>query len=183
MQPNSDLLELLLEVQNLDRVPRLGYLLSGVSDPESVTEHTWHVAFLVWVVSEGMSEINRLRALEIAIVHDLAELRMGDLPRVAARYLPTGAKESAEAAAIEEILAPLPERMRGLWTEYRAAESVEARLVKACDKLQMMLKVRLYESQGAAGLKRFWKNAENFPDDEFPLIARLLSELEERRSD
>jgi len=44
MGPNSDLLDLLLEVQNLDRIPRLGYLLSGVSDPESVSEHTWHVA-------------------------------------------------------------------------------------------------------------------------------------------
>ncbi|MGB5160319.1 MAG: HD domain-containing protein [Thermoanaerobaculia bacterium] len=182
MQANGDLLELLLEVQNLDRIPRMGYLLSGVSDPESVSEHTWHVAFLVWVLSESISDIDRLRAMEIAMVHDLAELRIGDFPRTASRYLPAGAKQAAEAAAIEEILAPLPAAMRALWAEYQAGESREARLVKACDKLQMMLKVRLYESQGDEGLKRFWDNPDNFPDGGFPLIERLFTELKERRS-
>lgn len=181
MGPNSDLLDLLLEVQNLDRIPRLGYLLSGVSDPESVSEHTWHVAFLVWVLSESIFDIDRLRALEIALVHDLAELRTGDLPRTASRYLPEGAKQAAEAAAIEEILAPLPAKMQALWAEYQAGESREARLVKACDKLQMMLKVQLYESQGHEGLKRFWDNPDNFPDGGFRLIEQLFTKLKELR--
>jgi putative hydrolase of HD superfamily len=182
MRPNGDLLDLLLEAQNLDRIPRLGYLLSGVSDPESVSEHTWHVAFLVWVLTESIPDIDRLRALEIALVHDLAELRIGDFPRTASRYLPEGAKQAAEAAAIEEILAPVPARMRHLWVEYQAGESREARLVKACDKLQMMLKVQLYESQGDKGLKRFWDNPDNFPDEDFPLIEQLFKQLKERRS-
>jgi len=182
MRPNGDLLDLLLEAQNLDRIPRLGYLLSGVSDPESVSEHTWHVAFLVWVLTESIPDIDRLRALEIALVHDLAELRIGDFPRTASRYLPEGAKQAAEAAAIEEILAPLPARMRHLWVEYQAGESREARLVKACDKLQMMLKVQLYESQGDKGLKRFWDNPDNFPDEDFPLVEQLFEQLKERRS-
>ncbi len=182
MKPNSDLLDLLLEVQLLDRIPRVGYLLSGVSDPESVSEHTWHVAFLVWVLGESIPEVDRLHSLEIAMVHDLAELRTGDLPRTASRYLPDEAKETAEAAAIEEILAPLPARMRRLWKEYQVGESTEARLVKACDKLQMMLKVQLYESQGNDGVRRFWDNPENFPDFGFPLIERLFTELRQRRT-
>jgi len=182
MEPNGELLDLLLEVQNLDRIPRLGYLLSGVSDPESVSEHTLHVAFLVWVVGEHIPNLDRLRAIEIAMVHDLAELRIGDFPRTASRYLPEGAKTTAEAAAVEEILAPLTPRMRALWEEYREAETVEARLVKSCDKLQMMLKVHLYESQGNQGLARFWDNPENFPDASFPLIEQLFKQLKDHRS-
>lgn len=182
MRPNSDLLDLLLEVQNLDRIPRLGYLLSGISDPESVTEHTWHVAFVVWVLGDSIPGIDRLRALEIAMVHDLAELRIGDFPRTASRYLPQGAKDTAEGAAIDDILAPLPPRMRALWKEYQEGESPEARLVKACDKLQMMLKVRVYESQGGEGLKRFWDNPDNFPDGGFPLIEQLFRELQKLHS-
>ena len=65
MRPNSDLLDLLLEVQSLDRIPRSGYLLSGISDPESVSEHTWQVAFVVWVLSDSIPEVDALRALEI----------------------------------------------------------------------------------------------------------------------
>lgn len=182
MQPNVDLLDLLLEVQLLDRIPRVGYLLSGVSDPESVTEHTWHVAFTVWVLSESIPGIDRLRALEIAMVHDLAELRTGDIPRTASRYLPVEAKEEAEDASIEEILAPLPEKMRLLWREYRAGQTAEARLVKACDKLQMMLKVHLYEGQGHAGVTRFWENPANSPDLGFPVVEEIFTELKKRRS-
>lgn len=182
MRPNDDLLDLLLETQNLDQIPRMGYLLSGITDPESVSEHSWHVAFLVWLLSADITDIDRLRAIEIAMIHDLAELRIGDLPRTASHYLPEGAKEAAEAAAIEEILAPLPEEVRLLWKEYQAGESPESRLVKACDRLQMMLKVLVYESQGGRGLRRFWENPENFPDGGFPLVERLFSELRERRS-
>ena len=181
MEPNENLLDLLLEVQLLDRIPRAGYLLSGVSDPESVSEHTWHVAFLVWVLGESIPDLDRLRSLEIAMLHDLAELRTGDLPRTASRYLPDEAKETAEAAAIEEILAPLPARMRELWKEYQIGETPEARLVKACDKLQMMIKVTLYERQGNEGVKRFWDNPTNFPDFGLPLIERLFTELRARR--
>jgi putative hydrolase of HD superfamily len=172
---------LLLEVQSLDRVPRLGYAIRGVSDPESISEHCWHVLFLVWSLAERIPEIDRTRALEIAIVHDLAELRTGDIPMTASRYFPAGAKKAAEDAAIEEILAPLPARSRDLYAEFQAGKSAEARLVKACDKLQLMVKVSAYEAWGSTGLKEFWNNSENFPDGGFPAVRELYAELRRRR--
>ena len=81
MGPNENLLDVLLELQALDRVPRMGFLIRGVSDPESIAEHSWHVLFLVWVLAPKIPEVDAKRAVEIAIVHDLAELRTGDLPR------------------------------------------------------------------------------------------------------
>jgi len=184
MRPNDHLLDLLLEVQTLDRVPRSGYVLRGVPEPESVSEHSWHVLFLVWALGRRVAEEQPLdvhRALEIALVHDLAEMRVGDLPRTAARYFPEGAKKAAETAAMEEILAPLPPESRELYAEYAAGESVEARLVKACDKLQLMLKVSVYERWGACGLREFWDNPENFPDGGFGPVRELFEELRRRR--
>src|SRR5436309_8363869 len=141
MRANETLLELLLEAQTLDRIPRSGYVLRGVADPESVTEHSWHVLFLVWTLGPKVPGVDVGRAVEIALVHDLAELRIGDLPRTAVRYFPAGAKKEAEAAAMADVLAPLPARARELYAEYQEGASLEARLVKACDKLQLMLKV------------------------------------------
>jgi putative hydrolase of HD superfamily len=114
------------------------------------------------------------------LVHDLAELRLGDLPRTAARYLPPGAKKAAEAAAIEEILAPLPAPARALWADYAAGESPEARLVKACDKLQLMLKVAVYEGWGEGRLAEFWQNEDNFPDPAFDAVREVFAELRRR---
>lgn len=181
MRANDTVLDLLLELQTLDRVPRMGFLLRGVAEAESVCEHCWHVAFLVWVLAPRCPGVNAHRALEIAMVHDLAELRLGDLPRTAARYLPEGAKKASEDAAIGEILAPLPESARELWQEYAAGASPEAKLVKACDKLQLMLKVMVYERWGEGRLAEFWDHPDNFPDGGFPAVREVFEELRRRR--
>jgi putative hydrolase of HD superfamily len=181
MKPNETLLDLLLEAQILDRVPRSGYFLRGVPEGESVTEHSWHVLFLVWVLGSRIAGLDLQRAMEIALIHDLAEVRMGDLPRTASRYFDDGAKARAESAALADILAPLPPESRELFDEYNAAASPEARLVKACDKLQLMIKVLAYEGWGSRGLEEFWHNPANFPDDEFDPVAQVVAALRERR--
>jgi putative hydrolase of HD superfamily len=181
MGPNATLLDLLLELQALDRVPRSGYVLRGVAEPESVTEHSWHVLFLVWSLGACIPGIDLPRAVEIALVHDLAELRIGDLPRTSSHYFPAGAKKAAEAAAMADVLAPLPARARELYDEYQAASTPEAKLVKACDKLQLMLKVAVYERWGQGALAEFWDNPDNFPDGGFPAVAELFEELRARR--
>ena len=177
MKRNETLLELLLELQTLDRVPRMGYVLRGVPSPESITEHSWHVGFLVWALAGRISEVDAGRAMEIAMIHDLAEVRTGDLPRVANRYFAEGAKEEAERSVVEELTGPLADRAGELLAEYRAAETLEARLVKACDKLQLMLKVAVYEHWGAGGLKEFWHNPDNFPDYGIDQVRELFTEL------
>lgn len=182
MRPNDTLLDLCLELQILDRVPRSGYVLRGVDHPESVTEHSWHVLFLVWSLGARIPGLDVQRAVEIALVHDLAELRIGDLPRVASRYFPEGAKNTAELAAMGEILAPLPERALDLYREYQEGKTPEARLVKACDKLQLMLKVTVYERWGTGALGEFWDNPENFPDGGFEVVKELFEALRERRN-
>jgi putative hydrolase of HD superfamily len=119
--------------------------------------------------------------MEIALVHDLAELRIGDLPRTSARYFPAGAKKEAEAAAMADILAPMAGRALPLFAEYQQGTTPEARLVKACDKLQLMLKVAVYERWGTGALAEFWDNPDNFPDGGFPAVRELFEALRERR--
>ncbi len=181
MKPVPSLLDLLLELQTLDRVPRSGYALRGIAEPESVSEHSFHLIVLVWTLAAETPEVDRARALEIALVHDLAEVRTGDLPATAARYLPAGAKAAAELAAARELLAPLDQRALELFAEYQAKESPEARFVAACDKLQILLKARVYEDWGATGLGDFRRLLEDFPEVGFAAIRRLVGELRERR--
>jgi 5'-deoxynucleotidase YfbR-like HD superfamily hydrolase len=180
MGPNASLVDLLIELQALDRVPRMGYLLRGVGRAESVTEHCWHVLFLVWALGKGEPDLDLHRAIEMALVHDLAELRIGDLPRTVARYFPPGAKATAEAAALDEILAPLPPSTTELWREYHAGTSGAARFVKACDKLQLMIKVSAYERWGEGALAEFWHNPDNFPDGGFASVRAAFAALRDR---
>lgn len=182
MHRNESLLDLLLELQILDRVPRMGYLLRGVSRPESVAEHSWHVALLSWTLGADEPEVDAAHAVEMALVHDLAEARLGDLPRTTGKYLPRTAKHEAERRTLEELAAPKRERVLALWEEYQAGETAEARLVKACDKLQLMIKIHAYETWGDGALTEFWENQENFPDGGFSSVRELFEALLDRRA-
>ncbi|MGB5889302.1 MAG: hypothetical protein WBH75_04915, partial [Thermoanaerobaculia bacterium] len=53
--------------------------------------------------------------------------------------------------------------------------------VKACDKLQLMLKVLVYESWGDGALAKFWRNPANFNDGGFDVVRELFEELKTRR--
>jgi putative hydrolase of HD superfamily len=175
---NATLLDLLLELQTLDRVPRSGYFLRGISDCESVSEHTFHLAMLVWFLAAEEPALDRV--VELALMHDVAELRIGDLPRTATTYLPAEVKHAAERLAAADILAPADPRATALYEEYEAAATAEARFVRACDKLQLMIKVTVYEGWGHRGLAEFWGNPANFPKSEFGSVERLFKSLQER---
>ena len=175
--PNATLLDLLLELETLDRVPRSGYFLRGISDCESIAEHSFHLATMVWLLAAREPDVDRTKALELALVHDLAELRIGDLPRTAVGYFAPGAKHEAERRAADDILAPADPRARSLYAEYERSESREARFVRACDRLQLMLKASVYERWGHGGLAEFWENPANFPTEEFPTVRGLFQEL------
>ena len=175
--PNATLLDLFLELQTLDRVPRSGYFLRGISDCESIAEHSFHLAAMVWLLAEREAGLDRTKALELALVHDLAELRIGDLPRTAIQYFAPGAKHDAERRAADDILAPADPRARSLYAEYETKASPEARFVRACDRLQLMLKASVYERWGHGGLGEFWNNPANFPSDEFPSVVELFESL------
>ena len=54
--------------------------------------------------------------------------------------------------------------------------------VCSCDKLQLMLKVAVYERWGTGALAEFWDNPDNFPDGGFPAVKELFEALRERRN-
>ena len=85
-------------------------------------------------------------------------------------------------AAMADVLAPVAERALPLYEEYQRGATPEARLVKACDKLQLMLKVAVYERWGTGALAEFWDNPDNFPDGGFPAVRELFEALRERRN-
>ncbi len=174
---NSTLLELLSEIQALDRVPRSGFALRGITDPESVSEHVFHTTFMAWTMACREPSLDRLRILELALVHDLAEVRTGDLPRTVAMYFPKGAKAEAELAVANDLLAPLGRRAVDLVAEYQAGATREAKFVSICDKLQLLVKASVYDRWGAKGMEEFHAGLDGFSDGGFETIAELLDDL------
>jgi putative hydrolase of HD superfamily len=128
----------------LKRVPRTGWLLRGVppSAAENVAAHSHTMAILSYILAKKTSEeVDLTRLLLMALIHDLPEAIIGDIPISAQRADPSfrRAKEKAENAAMETILNSLPEKTRlqlqNIWKEYLHGETLEARLVEGADRL------------------------------------------------
>ena len=167
----------------LKLLPRTGWLQRGVAAPESVAEHTFGVAALALLVGDTEPDIERGRVLAIALLHDMAEALLGDLPASARRLLSAEAKHRAEGLAMEELLAGLPQAAEyvGLWREYAGGSSREARLVKALDRVEMLAQALAYERAGSRALGEFWRDAEAGWGDEFPTVRALAQGLIEAR--
>ena len=121
----------------------------------------------------------------MAQVHEIGESIIGDIPQSADSPLSADLKHRAEAAAVERLTTPLGsvgQEYRRLWDEFEAGETVEARLVRAADKLEMLIQAREYEAVGFRCLEEFWAHPANRRHfDEFPLVAEILALVEGER--
>ena len=140
----AGLLDFLRAAEALKTATRSGWTSAG--QPESVAEHTWRLCLMALVLHPGFPEVDFARLIRICIVHDLGEAIGGDVPAPEqARRLAAGAagKAADERRDLLQLLAPLPPAQRdeilGLWDEYEAAATPEARLAKALDKLETIL--------------------------------------------
>lgn len=67
-------------------------------------------------------------------------------------------------AEADFVAKTLPPGQQQAWHRLEDGHSIEARVVKAADKVQMMIKVIVYERQRGAILEDFWRNPKNFDD-------------------
>ena len=151
-------LQALLPLLALDRLPRTGWLLAGIAQPETVAAHSHGTAVLTLVLGPQVRPALDLgRAASLAVVHDLPEALTTDLPRRAAELLPRGAKEAADEQATRQLATGLGAPIGELLEEYAAQESREAIFARLCDKLHLGLRLVGYLRSGARGLDDFYE--------------------------
>ena len=63
-------------VCRLKDTPRTGWIRRMVENPESVAAHSWGLCLLTLILCPD--DLDRLKCLEFAVVHDLAEEITGD---------------------------------------------------------------------------------------------------------
>jgi putative hydrolase of HD superfamily len=178
MAASSPLLPALLALEPLRDLPRTGWILRGVRDPESVGDHVLSTCFVVLALAPRVTpRLDVERALALALVHDVPEAALGDLPRTAARHLPAGAKAEAEDALARELLAPISDHALRLWDELRAAGTREARFVKLCDRVQLGVELASLARSGRRGLEEFEAGLRELDCAEFPPVDALRREI------
>ena len=144
------ILKVLSAAGRLKQIPRTGWVTkAGVKDAESVADHTFRVSLATMILSDVLN-LDTLKAVRMALIHDLAESSIGDLtPEQMNEGLD---KSSMEEEAMLHIIKDLPEQIQPLyleaWREWVSGESSEARLVREVDAFEMALQAEEYARSG-----------------------------------
>lgn len=141
-------LAFIMELDRLKTVIRRSYICGGMRR-ENSAEHSWHAALIALLLAEySDAPIDPIRTMKMMLIHDIVEIDAGDsfIYDVDA----VGAQEERERIAADRIFGLLPKdqahELRGLWEEFEAQETPEAKFAKAADRLIPML--HNYHSQG-----------------------------------
>lgn len=131
----------IMEIDKLKHIYRQN-LVADRSRRENDTEHSWHLAVMAVLLQEYLPEpVDLLKVVKMVLLHDLVEIDAGD----AFCYDPAAGvgKEEREEAAAERLYGLLPpdqaEELKGLWEEFEARETAEAKFAACLDRLQPFL--------------------------------------------
>lgn len=129
------------EIDKMTAVMRRTMLIDK-SRRENDAEHSWHIAVMAMLFREYAAEpVDIGRVVQMCVVHDLVEILAGDT----FAYDVKGNLDKAdrEKAAADQLFGELPEDqgklIRGLWEEFDAMETADAKYAACMDRLQPFL--------------------------------------------
>ena len=131
----------ILEIDKDKFIGRQTYLSDGARK-ENDAEHAWHMAIMAWLLADYANEkIDVAKTMIMVLIHDLVEIDAGDT-----YAYDEAAKQSQavrELAAADRIFGLLPEdvgaKMRAIWEEFEAWETLEAKFARALDNFQPLM--------------------------------------------
>ena len=185
------ILELIQLAGLLKRTPRYGWLMAKVPlcDVESVAEHSYRVSLISMIIAEYMKkhgiEVNSEKTMKMALIHDIAEAKLQDLNLLSIRYLGEETKLAAENKIIEELFGETSlSELKTLWNEFEQRKTLESKIVKSADLLDMLFQALFYEQMGvrSENLDEFWSDLKKLKESEIPLVRKLAESLEHMRT-
>ncbi len=119
----------------LKREERHCWLVNGRR--ESVAEHAWRLSLMAFLLNPYLTTpVDLERVFKLIAVHDLVEIKTGDIPS----FVEVQDKTAREMVAMQHLKsrlpAPLGHELYQLWLEYEMGATDEARFAKALDKIE-----------------------------------------------
>lgn len=113
---------------------------------DNSADHTWRLTMMVFMSSQFYKiKINVLRAVKIALTHDLVEIIAKDITRAdrVKNNITDEEKLKKERVAIKKIKKMAPKSIgrdiEELWEEYAKRKTKEARIVASLDKIEGLM--------------------------------------------
>ncbi|KAK4337612.1 hypothetical protein RND71_042099 [Anisodus tanguticus] len=156
----SSAIDFLTLCHRLKTTKREGWVRRGVNEPESIADHMYRMGVMALIAAD-LPGVDRDKCVKMAIVHDIAEAIVGDI--TPADGISKNEKSRRERAALEDMCKLLgggsrAKEISDLWMEYEENSSLEAKVVKDFDKVEMILQALEYENEQGKDLEEFFQS-------------------------
>lgn len=177
-------IEFLREAGKLKATKRMGWVLEGISQPESVADHSFRIALMALVFGLSRKDLDVDKAIKMALIHDLAECETGDIlvdwkmewHKKAGKDKDLGGnhgitqeqKVALERKAMEALVKKTAKgkEILALWEEFEEGKTREAAFVKSLDRLEMFLQALEYEQSLKVDLSHWFYSFRNVMPDQ-----------------
>jgi len=160
MKAAKNIIHLAKHGETLKRVNRAGWSLAGVnrSRPESVGEHSYGTALLSLLISKELIEdgwsVDLSEVTSMAIIHDLPEAIISDIPQTAVQlggndFSKSKRKVERDAMSkLAKIKSNFEKWLVDLWDDIENKTTLSSKIVTSADILDMLIHAVTLEASG-----------------------------------
>lgn len=127
-------------------------------DFANLAEHHFRMFWIAMVIAAHEENVDTGKLAKMVLVHDIAESRAGDVDYLARQYVVRN-----EELGIKDMLAgtSIEGEFLGLWEEYEKNESIEAKIAKDADNLDVDFELAERAAKGSK-LKEQWTDMREY---------------------
>ncbi|MBN1258979.1 HD domain-containing protein [Candidatus Peregrinibacteria bacterium] len=143
---NKKLINFFFELGQMRRVKHEGWRVAGVNTPESIADHSLRAGQIAYFLAKMEKYPKPLEVCGMLLFHDIGECRIGDLHKIAIRYV-----TSDEERAVKDQMAPLGmpgKEVMKMWQDMEKHHTKAGIIAKDADYLEQAVTAKEYMEKG-----------------------------------
>ncbi len=138
----------LYELGMLKRIRHEGWRIIGIESPETVAAHSLRAAQIGYLLAKLENYDNPDEICAMLVWHDMHEARLGDIHKIANRYLQKN-KEKVVTDQLDELAQPkIKQTLLILWQQLERKNTQAGIIAKDADLLEQALTAKEYLEKG-----------------------------------
>lgn len=156
-------------LHRLKTTKREGWRRFGINHGESIADHMYRMSILTMLAPKSLSSrLDVPHCTRMALIHDMAELLVGDITPVDGVVKSEKSRRESETMDFlcRDLLGGVDGgdagvEMKKVWQEYEDSQTLESKFVHDVDKMELILQMVEYERQheGRLNLEEFTRVA------------------------